>query len=125
MTDLPHDKTTEVDWVSGAALYARNEFILKCGLLDDQYFMFSEDVDWCFRCWEAGFKVVYLPESVITHAIGRSTDKAPNRMIGGFHRSMFRFYKKNMVPKMSPVWRPFALFFAGSALLARAGMFIV
>jgi hypothetical protein len=124
MTDLAHDRTTDVDWVSGAALFARKEFIEKVGILDDKYFMFSEDVDWCFRCWEAGFRVAYLPQSVITHAIGRSTDKAPNRMIGGFHRSMFRFYRKNMVPKMNPLARPFALGFAGTALILRAGMFI-
>lgn len=125
MSDLPHDKTTDVDWVSGAALYAREEFMLKAGLLDEEFFMFSEDVDWCFRCWNAGFKVVYLPQSVITHAIGRSTDKAPNRMIGGFHRSMYLFYKKNMAGRLHPVWRPFAIFFAGLALLTRATMFVV
>ena len=125
MTDLPHDKTTEVDWVSGAALYAREDFMRQCGLLDEEYFMFSEDVDWCWRAWNAGYKVVYLPQAVITHAIGRSTDKAPNRMIGGFHRSMFRFYVKNMAKKINPVLRPFAIFFAGLALLMRAGMFIL
>jgi GT2 family glycosyltransferase len=125
MTDLPHDRITEVDWVSGAALYAQKAFIDQVGLLDPEYFMFSEDVDWCFRCWAAGFKVVYLPTAVITHAIGRSTDKAPNRMIGGFHRSMFRFYKKNMASRMNPVVRPLALFAAGTALLLRAGMFIL
>jgi len=125
MTDLPHDKTTEVDWVSGAALYAREDFMRQCGLLDENYFMFSEDVDWCWRAWHSGFKVVYLPQAVITHAIGRSTDKAPNRMIGGFHRSMFRFYVKNMASKLNPVLRPFAIFFAGLALLMRAGMFIL
>lgn len=124
MADFEHDKTSEVDWVSGAALYAKKEFIDKVGLLDDEYFMFSEDVDWCFRCWEAGFSVVYYPDAIITHAIGRSTDKAPNRMIGGFHRSMYRFYKKNMAPKLHPLLRPFAIFFAGFALLMRAGMFI-
>ena len=124
MSDFAHDKIAEVDWVSGAALFARKEFIDKVGLLDEGYFMFSEDVDWCFRCWEAGFKVMYLPDAVITHAIGKSTDKAPNRMIGGFHRSMFRFYKKNMAPRIHPLWRPFAVFFAGVALLLRAGMFI-
>jgi len=124
ITDLPHDKTTEVDWVSGAALYARANFMLDCGLLDEEYFMFSEDVDWCWRAWHGGYKVVYLPQAVITHAIGRSTDKAPNRMIGGFHRSMFRFYVKNMSPRINPVVRPFAIFFAGLALLMRAGMFI-
>ncbi len=125
MSDLPHDETREVDWVSGAALYARKDFIDKVGLLDDKYFMFSEDVDWCYRCWDAGFMVVYQPQSVITHAIGRSTDKAPNRMIGGFHRSMFRFYRKNMASKLPSVVRPFAIAFAWLALVLRAGMFIV
>jgi GT2 family glycosyltransferase len=125
MTDLPHNEVSEVDWVSGAALFARKEFIEKVGVLDNDFFMFSEDVDWCFRCWNAGFKVLYLPQAVITHVIGRSTDKAPNRMIGGFHRSMYRFYVKNMVPKMNPLVRPFAVAFAGFALLGRATMFIV
>ena len=126
MSDLPHDETREVDWVSGAALYARKDFIDKVGLLDDKYFMFSEDVDWCYRCWDAGFMVVYQPQSVITHAIGRSTDRrGRNRMIGGFHRSMFRFYRKNMASKLPSVVRPFAIAFAWLALVLRAGMFIV
>lgn len=124
MSDASHEEVMTVDWVSGAALFARKEFIDEVGVLDTGYFMFSEDVDWCFRCWEAGFKVVYLPQSLITHAIGRSTDKAPNRMIGGFHKSMFRFYKKNMAKRLHPALRPFALFFAGCALLMRAAMFI-
>jgi GT2 family glycosyltransferase len=124
MTDWSHDKPREVDWVSGAALFASQALIERIGLLDEEYFMFCEDVDWCWRAWEAGFKVMYLPDAVITHAIGRSTDKAPNRMIGRFHRSMFRFYTKNMVPKMFILARPFATLFAGTALLLRAGMFI-
>ncbi|HZH98875.1 MAG TPA: glycosyltransferase family 2 protein [Fimbriimonadaceae bacterium] len=125
MTDWGHDNPREVDWVSGAALFASKPLIDRIGLLDEEYFMFCEDVDWCWRAWDAGFKVMYLPDSVITHAIGRSTDKAPNRMIGRFHKSMFRFYRKNMVPKMFILWRPFALAFAGLALLLRAGMFIL
>lgn len=124
MQDWPHDAERDVDWVSGAALLATDTCIAKIGLLDPEYFMFCEDVDWCWRCHEAGLRVAYVPGAVITHAIGRSTDKAPNRMIGRFHRSMFRFYKKNMVPKMSPIVRPFALLFAGSALLMRASLFI-
>lgn len=124
MQDWNHDSEREVDWVSGAALLATGEVIERIGLLDPEYFMFCEDVDWCWRCWETGLKVVYLPSSVITHAIGRSTDKAPNRMIGRFHKSMLRFYRKNMVPKMTPIVRPFALAFAAAALGLRAGLFI-
>jgi len=125
MADFSHDEVREVDWVSGAALFASAAMIEKVGHLDPEYFMFCEDVDWCFRAWQAGFKVVYMPNAVITHAIGRSTDKAPNRMIGRFHRSMFRFYAVHMAPKVSAPLRPFALLFAGLALTLRATLFIV
>lgn len=124
MQDWGHDAVRDVDWVSGAALVATEECISRIGLLDPEYFMFCEDVDWCWRCHEAGLRVVYLPDAVITHAIGRSTDKAPNRMIGRFHLSMFRFYRKNQVPKMALPARPFALAFAAGALSLRAGLFI-
>lgn len=124
MQDWTHSTVTEVDWVSGCALFAREELINKIGALDPAYFMFSEDVDFCFRTWQAGYKVVYLPSSQITHAIGRSTDKAPNRMIGRFHRSMFRFYTKNMLPKLPVIVRPFAVVGAALALVIRAGLFI-
>lgn len=124
MQDWQHDAVRDVDWVSGAALLATEDCVSRIGLLDPEYFMFCEDVDWCWRCHAAGLRVVYLPDAVITHAIGRSTDKAPNRMIGRFHRSMFRFYRKNQVPEMAMPVRPFALAFAAGALSLRAGLFI-
>jgi len=124
MQDWGHDAVTEVDWVSGCALLARDSLLEKIGFLDPEYFMFSEDVDFCFRTWQANYKVVFFPGATITHAIGRSTDKAPNRMIGRFHRSMFRFYKKNMLPKVAVPLRPLALAGAGFALLCRASLFI-
>jgi GT2 family glycosyltransferase len=125
MQDWDHSKEREVDWVSGCALLARQEFVEKAGGLDPEYFMFCEDVDWCWKAWELGFKVMYVPTGTITHKIGTSTDKAPNRMIGRFHRSMFRFYTKNMVPKQFVLWRPFLVAFAASALAIRASVFIV
>lgn len=124
MQDWTHDGPREVDWLSGCALVATNQVIDRVGLLDPEYFMFCEDVDWCFRTWKAGLKVVYVPEAVVTHAIGRSTDKAPNRMIGRFHGSMLRFYRKNIVPGMAAPLRPLALAGAAVALSMRAGIFI-
>ena len=125
MLDWDHDKPREVDWVSGCAFMVRSDLIEKIGTFDPEYFMYCEDVDWCFRTWQAGYKVMYVPDAVVTHAIGRSTDKAPNRMIGRFHSSMFRFYRKNMLPKVALPLRPFA--FVGSALAIglRASLFIV
>ena len=125
MEDLPRDKASEVDWVSGAALVARDTFIEKVGLLDDAYFMFCEDTDWCYRCWQAGFKVYYVPIFEIKHLIGRSTDKAPNRMIGRHHKSMLMFYKKHMVVKANPLARPFLIAFATAALSLRAFPYFV
>jgi len=124
MQDWQHDDPREVDWVSGAALFIRGDCLSKIGLLDDQLFMFCEDVDWCKRAWQAGYKVKYLPQAVITHAIGRSTDKAPNRMIARFHRSMFRYYLKHNVPEATPIARPFLIAFAAVALTVRASLFL-
>jgi GT2 family glycosyltransferase len=124
MLDWKHDGPREVDWVSGCAFLATAEVIEKVGTLDPEYFMFCEDVDWCFRTWKAGFKVMYVPDATVTHAIGRSTDKAPNRMIGRFHGSMLRFYRKNMVPQLPAPVRPFALAGAAFALGVRASLFI-
>jgi GT2 family glycosyltransferase len=125
MTDFHHDKVADVDWVSGAAVMVRDQLIEESGVFDEGYFMFCEDIDLCWRAWKAGFRVVYLPDAVVTHAIGRSTDKAPNRMIGRHHRSMLRFYKKNMLPEISPVARPFAYSLAALAVGLRASVFIV
>ena len=66
-----------------------------------------------------------MPDAVVTHAIGRSTDKAPNRMIGRFHLSMLRFYRKNMLPQLFAPLRPFALVGAALALGIRASLFIL
>lgn len=125
MADWSHEAPREVDWVSGAALFASGELIDAIGTFDPEYYMFCEDVDWCFRAWKHGWKVVYVPDAVVTHAIGRSTDKAPNRMIGRFHRSMLRFYTKNMLPRVAWPVRPLAWLGAALALAARAGSFIV
>jgi GT2 family glycosyltransferase len=124
MQDWRHDEPREVDWVSGAALLARKELLDKTGGLDPDFFMYLEDVDLCWRAWELGFKVVYVPTAEITHAIGRSTDKAPNRMIGRFHKSMLLFYRKNMLPRIALPLRPFAYAGAAAAVAARAGLFI-
>ena len=125
MQDLSHEEPMEnVDWVSGAALLTGEKLIAKIGFLDPEYVMYLEDVDYAWRAHEAGFKVAYVPSSVITHAIGRSSDKAPNRMIGRFHKSMLMFYRKNMLRKMNPVLRPIAYAGAATAVGLRAGMFI-
>ena len=125
MTEWPHDSPREVDWVSGAAMFVSCAAMEKVGLLDPNYVMFCEDVDWCYRVHKGGFKVVYLPQSVITHAIGRSTSQAAKKMLLRFHASMLRFYRVNMLPEIFLPLRPFAYMGAAFALFTRASIFIV
>lgn len=124
MQDWPHDEPRDVDWVSGAALIARGEVWDEVGLLDDSLFMYCEDVDICKRAWAAGWRVSYVPQAVITHAIGRSTDQIVNRSIVRFHRSMFRYYMKHDVRQATPLGRPWMAAFAALALSVRAGLFL-
>jgi GT2 family glycosyltransferase len=124
MTDWRHDEVREVDWVSGAAFFVSKELMDRVGLFDPGFFMFCEDVDWCFRTWQAGLKVEYLPQASVTHAIGRSTSQVANKMIVRFHRSMLRFYSKNMLPKVFLPLRPGAYLLAATALIARGSLFV-
>lgn len=95
MTAFNRDEPVEVDWVIGACLMTRRETIDEVGLLDDGFFMYAEDVDWCFRMQEAGWTVEYFPQARVMHHYEKSAAKAPFRMTYERHRSMWRFYKKH------------------------------
>lgn len=111
MQDFDHADTRDVDWVSGCALVIRRDCLEHIGPLDDKsFFMYCEDMDWCLRAHNAGWRVVYFPHSVVTHAIGRSSDKAADRMIWEHSRSMWRFYQKHRAffrSRVPAVLRPF------------------
>ncbi len=121
MTDWDHNSIREVDWVSGAALFIRREVYKQLGGFDEQFFMYCEDTDLCYRARQAGYKVIYYPEPKIKHAIGRSTDLVANRMIITFHRSMYLFYKKHYARRTLVLLRP--LVPLGLAL--RASLFLL
>ena len=63
----------KVDYVSGAALLAKRRMIKDVGLLDADYFLYSEEVDWCYRATKAGYKIMAVPESKIWHKVSSST----------------------------------------------------
>jgi GT2 family glycosyltransferase len=119
MQDWPHDTARDVDWVSGAAFCMTRKCFEATSGFDEQFFMYMEDVDLCYRAHEHGFRVTYLPDALVTHAIGRSTDLVANRMIVQFHKSMMLFYKKHYLPKTTPVFRPFAIVTARAFLWLR------
>ena len=62
-----------VDWVHGACMFARREAVQTVGGLDERFFMYSEEVDWCHRFWDAGWQVWYLPDASAVHVGGASS----------------------------------------------------
>ncbi|MEA2113639.1 MAG: glycosyltransferase family 2 protein, partial [Patescibacteria group bacterium] len=64
-----------VDWVQGSAMFVRQNAIKKVGLLDERFFMYFEDMDWCRRFWQNGYSVVYLPTAQMSHYYYRVSKK--------------------------------------------------
>jgi hypothetical protein len=87
--------TGETDYVQGACLIVRREAAEEVGLLDERFFMYSEEEDWCFRLKRAGWKVMYVPDAVIVHYRGMSTRQRSNDMLQELYRSKLKFFAKN------------------------------
>ncbi|MCX6796977.1 MAG: glycosyltransferase family 2 protein [Candidatus Doudnabacteria bacterium] len=85
----------EIDSVMGAFLLVRKSVIEKIGMLDEDFFMYGEDIDWCWRCKQAGYKVWYYPKTFITHYKGSSSRKLPFKALRWFHEAMWIFYRKH------------------------------
>jgi N-acetylglucosaminyl-diphospho-decaprenol L-rhamnosyltransferase len=71
--DRPDDVTQEVDWLVGACLLIRRRALEEVGPLDERFFMYFEELDWCRRCREHGWQVVYLPTAEVIHHEGGSS----------------------------------------------------
>jgi GT2 family glycosyltransferase len=85
----------EVDWVSGACMLVRKETVKQVGFLDEIFFMYWEDADWCRRMWQKGWKVVYFPSVSVTHYVGVSSETNIFRSVFEFHRSIFHLFSKH------------------------------
>jgi GT2 family glycosyltransferase len=85
----------EVDWVSGACLIARREAFDAIGGMDEGFFLYWEDADFCRRLEHAGWKTMYLPHPAVTHVGGRSSRHSADASLEAFHRSAFRLYWKH------------------------------
>ncbi len=94
MLDWDHGLAADVDWVAGTYFLARRQAWDEVGGFDESFFMYLEDVDLCWRLRCAGWRTGYQPAAVVTHAIGRSTDQTPYRMIAAHHRSLMRYALK-------------------------------
>jgi GT2 family glycosyltransferase len=94
-------ETREVDWVSGACLLVRRRDAEAAGLLDERYFMYCEDVDFCAAVRRNGGRVYFTPAAQIVHLRGRSWRTNPGATSEGYRRSQLAFYRKH-----HPAWEP-------------------
>ena len=94
MLDWDHAAAADVDWVAGNHFLVRRRAWDEVGGFDESFFMYMEDVDLCWRLRRAGWRTGYEPAARVTHAIGRSTDQTPYRMILAHHRSLLRYAVK-------------------------------
>jgi len=90
-----YSEPIEVDSVVGACMTVRREVMEKVGLLDEDYFLFLEETDWCYRVKNAGWKIYHHPQAEIYHFQGKSAEKDKKRAKVEYYRSRYRFFKKN------------------------------
>ena len=97
LTYLDEDQTAEVAGVSGSCMLIRREVVDQIGYLDESFFAYQEDADFCFRARQAGWKVYYYPEAQIVHFGGQGGSRVePYRAILAWHRSYWLYYRKHL-----------------------------
>lgn len=92
---LNEDHIHEIDCLVGAFMLVRRQVIAEIGALDEDFFMYGEDIDWCYRIKQAAWKIVYYPMVKIVHYKGGSSKKRNPKLIFEFYRAMYLFYKKH------------------------------
>jgi hypothetical protein len=88
-------QTQDVDWVVGAALFARRQVYEQIGGLDERFFMYSEELDWCRRAKDAGWRVIYFPNARVLHHEAKSSEQVRAQRDIYFHSSKVRYFKKH------------------------------
>lgn len=123
--DKPDDEPQEVDWVVGAAMLARREVYQQVGGLDEGYFMYSEELDWCYRAKLAGWRVVYFPGARVVHHLGKSSEQVAAARDIYFHSSKIRFFRKFHGRLLSECLRLFLLLMFGYQLLEESAKWLI
>ena len=109
LADTPDALMQDVDWVTGACMLVRGEVVDRVGAFDERFFMYSEELDWCRRIVDAGWRVVYFPPAVITHYEGRSSSQVVAARHIHFETSKLLYFRKYHGWVKSAILRAFLL----------------
>ncbi|MGB5217978.1 MAG: glycosyltransferase family 2 protein [Smithella sp.] len=88
------DSPAEVEAISGSCMLVRREALSDVGLLDENYFMHCEDLDWCMRFRQKGWKIMFVPDARVVHHQGTCSQARPVFVEWHKHKGMMRFYRK-------------------------------
>jgi GT2 family glycosyltransferase len=95
--DLDHNKAQKVDWLLGAVMLIRRKAFDDIGYFDERFFLYCEDIDYCYRAWEKGWEVWYYPEAVVKHHHLAESDRRFLSIYTLYHyHSMVIYFLKNI-----------------------------
>ncbi len=95
MTDWDYNDTRAVEVIMGAFMLVRSELIHEVGMMDEDFFMYSEEVDWCYRFHRAGWKVYFVPDVETIHIWGGSSKAVKTETLLRLYRSRVLFFRKH------------------------------
>ncbi|MDE3076871.1 MAG: glycosyltransferase family 2 protein [Chloroflexota bacterium] len=95
LADAADDRAQAVDWLVGACLMIPWRVLEEVGGFDERFFMYSEEMDLCYRIKEAGYQVWYLPQAEVIHHEAASSSQDLFRQNVNFHQSRYRFFRKH------------------------------
>ncbi len=118
--DLAIDQVVDVDWLTGACMMTRRQVVNKIGDMDEAYFMYSEELDWCRRIKSAGWRIIFLPSAEVVHHVGKSSEQAVVERHINFQRAKLRYFRKYHGPVAAGVLRAILLMNYGWQLVLEA-----
>lgn len=96
---IDHNKSQQIEWAKGAALLIKREVIEQIGLFDEDFWIYGEEMDLCYRIGEAGWDKIFLNSCSIIHLEGKSTIQSSTRMFLMNYKGMYLFLKKHFSRK--------------------------
>jgi len=94
MSNINHDQIIDVDYVCGAAMLVRTKVLEEIGQFDEEFFIYAEEAELCWRAQKRGYRVVYFPKAIMIHLGGESTRALKKEMYSEAIRSRWRFFIK-------------------------------
>ena len=122
LTYLDINKTHKVDAISGAFMLIKRKVVKEVGLFDERFFMFGEDLDYCYRINQKKYDIIYNPSTEIVHYKGESVKQAPYNMVNIFYSAMLIYFDK--YSSNHRYWSFFSFFIKVGLKIHRSAAFI-